>query len=170
MNVGPMGDGRWDEKDVAIFKGIGRWLKTNGESIYGADRSGLPLQSWGVTTMRHDKLYLHIHRWPANRRLTVGGLNASVERGWTLDFGQLPVGWRQTDGDDGELLLPDLRPDTLSTVVALKLRGKPVINPVRLLDADDNCLYTFDAYLEGKGLGYGDGKPNRNYVSHWTDI
>lgn len=170
MNVGPMGDGRWDEKDVTIFKGIGRWLKTNGESIYGADRSGLPLQSWGVTTMRHDTLYLHIHRWPANRRLTVGGLNASVERGWTLDFGQLPVGWRQTDGDDGELLLPDLRPDTLSTVVALKLRGKPVINPVRLLDADDNCLYTFDASLEGKGLGYGDGKPNRNYVFHWTDI
>ena len=34
MNVGPMGDGRWDEKDVTIFKGIGRWLKTNGEGVY----------------------------------------------------------------------------------------------------------------------------------------
>ena len=43
-------------------------------------------------------------------------------------------------------------------------------NPIRLLDAGQtNVLYTFDAELQGRGLGYGDGKPNRNYVKNWKN-
>ena len=51
MNVGPMGNGRWDKRDIEVFQGIGQWLKVNGESIYGAQRTNLPIQPWGVTTL-----------------------------------------------------------------------------------------------------------------------
>ncbi len=48
MNIGPMGNGKIDLKDVTILKGIGSWLKENGESIYGTEKTPLPVQSWGV--------------------------------------------------------------------------------------------------------------------------
>ena len=59
MNVGPMGNGRWDKRDIEVFQGIGQWLKVNGESIYGAQRTNLPIQPWGVTTLKGDTLYAH---------------------------------------------------------------------------------------------------------------
>ena len=51
MNVGPMGNGKWDEKDVEIFRGVGRCAEMNGEGIYGTERTDLPGGNLGVTTM-----------------------------------------------------------------------------------------------------------------------
>ncbi len=35
LNVGPKPDGSFSDEDTAILKAIGKWLKTNGEAIYG---------------------------------------------------------------------------------------------------------------------------------------
>ena len=35
LNVGPKSDGTISEEDTAVLKGIGSWLKINGEAIYG---------------------------------------------------------------------------------------------------------------------------------------
>lgn len=35
LNVGPKADGTISEEDQAVLRGIGRWLKVNGEAIYG---------------------------------------------------------------------------------------------------------------------------------------
>lgn len=56
MNVGPMGNGKWDEKDVQIFRSVGDWLAVNGEGIYGVERTTLPIQQWGVSTWKGDTL------------------------------------------------------------------------------------------------------------------
>src|SRR4051812_2236186 len=74
MNIGPKGDGAFDEKDVDILQGIGKWMDKNGESIYGSTASSLPLQNWGVSTRKGNKLYLHVFNWPADGKLYVGGL------------------------------------------------------------------------------------------------
>ena len=80
MNVGPMGDGRMDPKDVAILQGIGDWWKVNGESIRGTTRTPLPVQAWGESTRKGNTLYLHVFNWPANGELVVGGLKSNVKR------------------------------------------------------------------------------------------
>ena len=54
------GDGTFDVKDLYILNGIGKWMNTNGASIYGTTASGLPLQNWGVSTLKNNKLYLHV--------------------------------------------------------------------------------------------------------------
>lgn len=36
LNAGPKSDGSFAEEDVAILSGIGRWMKVNGEALYGA--------------------------------------------------------------------------------------------------------------------------------------
>ena len=170
MNVGPMGNGKWDERDVAIFNGVGKWLQVNGESIYGAERTDLPVQPWGVTTQKGDTLYAHVYDFPANRRLVIGGLRSDISKVWLVSRPDLQVTFRRLNADDAELLLPQEAPDSINTVVALLVKERKDSNPVRLLDAEsENIFYAFDAELVGSGLGYGDGKPNRNYVKGWNN-
>lgn len=39
---------------------MGKWLRANGESIYGTNGGPIPTQSWGVTTQKNGVVYLHI--------------------------------------------------------------------------------------------------------------
>ncbi|WP_291591543.1 alpha-L-fucosidase [Bacteroides sp.] len=168
MNVGPMGNGKWDKKDIEVFQGIGKWLTVNGESIYGTQRTNLPIQSWGVTTLKGDTLYAHVHRWPVDGKIIIGGLRSEIKKGWFLADKKASVKFKRLNEDDYELSVPVTAPDTINPVVALVLNKQQLPNPIRLLDArQENILYTFDAELQGRGLGYGDGKPNRNYVKNW---
>ena len=169
MNIGPMGNGRIDEADINILHGIGNWMKTNNESIYGNDRSGLPLQSWGVTTLKGDTLYAHIHEWPKDGQLVIGGLSGKIKKGWFLGDNSRRLKWTKVGADDTRLSFAGSPVDTMSTVVALIIDGKLGTNNLRLLNPKtSNTLYAFDAQLHGGGLGYGDGKTNRNYVNNWT--
>ncbi len=169
MNVGPMGNGKWDQRDVDIFLGIGKWMKKNGNSIYGADRTDLPIQSWGVVTAKHDTLYAHVHQWPKDGYIVIGGLRSNIRKAWLLsEMNQKEVRWKRVSESDCQLSLPFSMPDTLSTVIAITTEKVVPSYPVRLLDTNsDNTLYTFDSELIGTGLGYGDGKVNRNYITNW---
>lgn len=170
MNVGPMGNGRWDVRDVEIFRGVGDWLRINGSAIYGVERTDLPVQSWGVTVWKADTLYAHVFRWPEDGRLVVGGLRSDVCSASCLSDPSIPVSVSRLNEDDCELLLPTAAPDTVNTVIAIAVNGRKSSSPVRLLDHKrPNTLATFDARLHGRGLGYGDGKPNRNHVKNWCD-
>ncbi len=73
MNIGPKGDGAFDQKDIAILNGIGKWMEKNGESIYGTTAGPLPYHSWGVSTLKKNKLYLHVFNWPKDGKLYVSG-------------------------------------------------------------------------------------------------
>ena len=169
MNVGPMGNGQWDSKDIEVFQGVGKWLKVNGESIYGTRRTNLPIQPWGVTTLKGDTLYVHVYRWPADSKLIIGGLRSDIRKGWFLADKKASVQFKRLSTDDYELTVPAKAPDSINSVIALVLGKQKLPNPIRLLDAGTNVLYTFDAELQGRGLGYGDGKPNRNYVKNWKN-
>jgi hypothetical protein len=39
---------------------MGKWLKANGETIYGTQAGDVQEQEWGCTTRKGDKLYVHI--------------------------------------------------------------------------------------------------------------
>lgn len=60
LNVGPQPDGNLPEVAVERLAGIGTWMNRYGESVYCTDATGIPEQSWGVTTCRDDLLYLHL--------------------------------------------------------------------------------------------------------------
>lgn len=60
MNIGPIGDGMIDQKDREILRGIGKWLAVNGDSIYGSERTPLPVQAWGESSTKGNMLYLHV--------------------------------------------------------------------------------------------------------------
>jgi alpha-L-fucosidase len=169
MNVGPMGNGKWDEKDILIFKGVGKWLSLYGEAIYGNTKTDLPLQPWGVTTQKAGILYLHAYEWPKNGKLIVAGMSADIDKAWLIsDKSKKMLKSTRMNDRDAVIHLPDAAPDTIDAVIAVTLKNDVSAYPVRLLDAGlENILYAFDARLHGNGFSYGDGKPNRNYVAGW---
>lgn len=170
MNIGPMGNGKMDERDIRLLQQIGVWMNVNGESIYGTERTNLPIQPWGVTTCKGDTLYAHVFNWPKNRKLLIGGLHSSIEKAWLVKDGTPIKEFRKKGNDNMQLKVPKNAPDPWSSVIAIVLKDKQDPNPVRLLEAKgENMLYTFDADLQGDGLGYGDGKVNRNYVKNWKN-
>lgn len=60
LNVGPQPNGEIPAAALERLKVLGEWMKQYGETIYGARGSAFAPQSWGVSTCKDDKIYLHI--------------------------------------------------------------------------------------------------------------
>lgn len=167
MNIGPRGDGVIDPKDADILRGIGAWLRMNGESIYGCDRSPLPVQRWGTSTRKDNRLYLHVFDWPADGRLVIAGLRSNALGARLLHGGE--VGLRRLNADDVELTLPPAAPDAINSVVVLDFPAQIAANRALRLDpAGTTTLHVMDGRLDGRGIRYGDGKTNRDVTEEWS--
>ena len=60
LNIGPQPNGELPATALDRLKGIGQWMRVNGESIYGTQATQIPEQSWGVSTQKSNRLYLHV--------------------------------------------------------------------------------------------------------------
>lgn len=194
MNIGPMGNGEIDPKDVAILKGIAAWWKVNGESIRGTERTPLPVQTWGESTIHiwskneHGPfvpgggatIYLHVFNWPTNGELVVGALESTnLGIGYLLadDYASrtthvlAPLKVTRINPLDVRLSVPANAPDQADSVVVLNCEGAGEIraDTNRLLQPEfaSDTLRAFDARLHGK-LRYGPGKKSDDYVMNWT--
>ena len=182
LNIGPMGDGNIDPKDVAILKGIADWWKVNGESIRGTTRTPLPVQTWGESTVHRwesgqTTIYLHVFDWPTNGRLVVGGLestNLGIAYLLADDYaahtrGSLsPRTVSRLDPLDVNISVPAHAPDKADSVVILNCEGNLVTDSTRLLQPEFpvDTLRAFDGELHG-GLRFGPGKKTDDYVIDW---
>ncbi|HYC84374.1 MAG TPA: alpha-L-fucosidase, partial [Chryseosolibacter sp.] len=168
MNVGPKGDGSLDRRDTMILSEIGKWMSRYGESIYGTSATPLAPQSWGTSTLKKDRLYLHVFDWPANGRLVVGGLKTGVSRAWIVGTKHV-LPFRRINELDVVIDVPAARPDPANTVIALELEGPLATDPARLLSGTaKHRLLAFDAVLKGDGFRFGDGKTLKYFVESWT--
>jgi alpha-L-fucosidase len=171
MNIGPMGNGKFDPKDIEILHGIGKWMAVNGESIYGAERSPLAIQSWGVCTQKGNKLYLHVFDLPKDGKLIVGGLQSKVRNAYLLaDTNKKSLKIKKLNAIDMFIQVPATAPDILNTVIVLEIDLPLKADNIRLLSPTiPNRLLAFDAQLIGKGFSFGDGKTNNYVVQNWKD-
>ena len=167
LNIGPMGNGKIDPKDVAILDGIGAWMKVNGESIHGTDAHAAAGAGLGrVDPQGQHALPARALTGRARASIVVGGLKSPVKRAYLLAD---PGARRCRRSGPGELDLvvqgPARAPDPTDTVIALELDGEPVTDPTRLLSTDVpvDTLRAFDGKLQG-GLDYGAGKARDAYV------
>jgi alpha-L-fucosidase len=169
LNIGPKGDGTFDEKDISILNGIGKWMDKNSESIYGTERSPIPFQSWGVATAKNNKIYLHVFSWPKDGKLYVGGLKSGVNKAYLLSDPKVNFNTTKINDEDILITLPKVAPDTVNTVLVLDINDKIVSDPVRYVSANIPLtrLLAYDATQHGKGFGFGDGKRDRYYVDGW---
>jgi alpha-L-fucosidase len=169
MNIGPKGDGSFDEKDTRILDEIGAWMKTNSASIIGTKRSVLPIPAWGVITQKANLLYLHVFNWPADGNLLVGGLKSNVTSAYLLaDKLKKKLTTKRLTPEDVKVTLPQKTPDVIDAVIVLEVKGNILADTVRRLASNTtNRLLAFDAQLHGMKFTFGDGKTDRYYVDGW---
>ena len=61
LNVGPDARGNITKESIDILKEVGKWIKANGESIYGCGAAkDMPKPDWGRYTKNGKKLYAHL--------------------------------------------------------------------------------------------------------------
>ena len=176
LNIGPMGDGNIDPKDVAILQGVGDWWKVNAESIRGTTRTPLPVQTWGESTRKGNRLYLHVFSWPTNGQLVVGGLK-SKGIGGVLPLHDYVIhmiprlhDFVRLNPFDVSIAIPADAPDKADSVIVLECEGDIQTETNRLLQPEFpiETLRAFDGELHGKGLKFGPGKKTDDVVTGWT--
>jgi alpha-L-fucosidase len=169
LNVGPTAEGEIPMPEQERLLEMGKWLRVNGESIYGTSASPFEKQfKWGRCTRKGDALYLHIFDWPQNGRLIVPLLNAKATAHLLAEPGKtLPV----SSSDDGLVVqLPAAPVDEDATVVALRPEGPLQFAPIPVpkQEADGSIrLLADDADIVGAAGIEGDRATN---IGHWNSV
>lgn len=126
LNVGPTALGRIPGPSIERLGDMGVWMRVNGSSIYGTEASPFrqPLP-WGRATRDGRKLYLHVFNWPGSGRLVTPGLQNRVRKAYLLaDRTRTSLGVYR-EGAAAGVIVPQVAPDPIATVVVLELDGEP---------------------------------------------
>lgn len=118
LNVGPMPNGKIQPEFVERLLAVGKWLETNGETIYGTRGGPLRPQPWGVTTQKKGTVFLHLLNYPEEAILLPGWkqkVAAVTHRrsGQKISFRSLPEGL--------VLNLKSLPRDPVDTIICLEI-------------------------------------------------
>jgi alpha-L-fucosidase len=121
LNVGPTADGRIPAIMADRLLALGRWLRVNGPSIYGADPGPATGVTWLLSTSKPGVVFLHILAWPVDGRLAV------PLPGWRVSGARLlatrqPLRLSVTSKGDLYVKLPRRAPDPYDSVVVLQTR------------------------------------------------
>jgi len=122
LNVGPNSEGQIPQASLDRLAEIGKWMKVNGDSIYGTTASPFPKLDWGRCTRKGDTLYLHVFQWPANGVLQVPMTGDIVSA--RLLAGGDTLKAQLADGHV-EIAVPKSAPDEIDSVIALTIKGEP---------------------------------------------
>lgn len=114
MNVGPQPNGEIPAAALQRLKEMGEWTRANGETIYGTTAGDIPVQEWGVTTRKGERLFVHIMKFDSTELFLP--LGCKVKKAFTY-ADKKPVKVKKTKG--GVKLLFDEAPAGVDYIVEL---------------------------------------------------
>jgi len=167
LNVGPMGNGKFAPEDMAVLNGIGAWMQVNGEAIYAAERTPLPVQPWGTSSQKGRDLYLFVIEPPAGGSIVVGDLQSDPGSVTLLGSkGALPI--KRLDKDHVQITLPAAARGATTPVVKLTFKDAVKTGGALPLSRDQASEYRIsDARVSG-GVGFGSNTYARAGSTNWS--
>lgn len=147
INIGPTGTGAVPDMAAKGLRRAGQWLKTHGETIYGAAASPWGrAQAWGDITVKDNMLFLHVFDWPEDGQIHLSGLSNDIVAARILNSEEPGFLEQLLSGDQGEVTfntskngwshftLPANKPDVLAPVIAVELKGAPEVDDTPGID------------------------------------
>jgi len=169
LNVGPKPDGTFPKTVIRRMKEIGKWMKVNGEAIYGTTSTPfVSNQPWrGACTQKINSkgttLYLHVFDWPSSGKLPVLGLEGDVADAYILKTGQKVEVEKIKNGF--QLTVPKKAPDKYSSTVVLRMSGKFKTHKVSGLLGSDGAF--FDVADAKQGSKFPRFNAHRHLSDNW---
>ena len=140
LNVGPTAEGVIPQPSQDSLRAVGRWLKVNGEAIYGAgrtpfgdelgapdnsrqDKNGRPVfaaaTDWRCTT-KPGNLYIHLFKWPG-ATFELAKVKGRVTKAYMLaDSARTALKYTQPAPGRISVSLPANAPDPVDSVLVLE--------------------------------------------------
>lgn len=128
LNVGPTAEGLIPQPSVERLAAVGKWMKTNGESIYGTTASPFSYLPWGRCTQKGNKLYLHVFDWPADGQISVP-LQNTIKKAYLLSDPKKTLRVEKSAAKN-TISLAGKAPDPVASVVVVELNGSPEVLPL----------------------------------------
>lgn len=167
LNVGPTSEGLIPQASIDRFAEMGRWMKVNSESIYGAGPGPFAKLPWGRCSAKKGVLYLHVFNKPEDGTLVVPGLLNEVTRASLLarPADSLSV---QRSAQGYQVKLPPDVNDPHSLVVKLEIVGEPAVLTLPAQPGADGKveLRANEATVRGGSARYED---RRDCIGFWTE-
>lgn len=89
LNIGPTPEGEVRAAHKERLLGMGKWMQTYGETIYGTRKSFMSPADWGVAVEKGDKVYLHIiNPEKLNKELTLNNFPYEVNKAYRFETGK----------------------------------------------------------------------------------
>jgi alpha-L-fucosidase len=172
LNVGPTARGVIPPESVDRLAEVGKWMKSNSESIYATSANPFPYDhSWGVITSKPGRLYLHVFQWPS-KELVIYGLQSKVQKAYLLSTHAALHISQKDDRQNGysslTLQLPAAAPDASDSVVALEIAGRAEVD-TSLIQQPDGTV-TLAPSLGDLHVSPGSGirLDSRGVIERWT--
>jgi len=128
LNVGPTSEGLVPQPSIERLAEVGKWMKINGEAIYGTTASPFSYLQWGRCTQKGDKLYLHIFDWPKDGKISIQLLN-KISKAYLLSDPKKMLVIEKSKTNNTITLVGDA-PDKIASVVVVELNGAPKVLPL----------------------------------------
>lgn len=173
LNVSPTDEGTLKPEAIERLKAIGSWMDKNSEAIYGTQANPTENEpDWGRITLKEEGaktlLYLHVYDWKSGASLPIR-LNNEVESCYLLTD-KIRTFKTELSTDGLFVKLTGKAPDSVASVIVLKLKGKPNVLPQKPLGQDENGVVVLPAFraqyenLQGPGAEYNE---HLDCVSSW---
>jgi alpha-L-fucosidase len=120
LNVGPTAEGLIPPPSLERLAAVGRWMKVNGQAIYGTTASPFPRQlAFGRATSKAGRVYLHVFDWPSDSSLRVPAWGKVVKRAYLLASPGTPLKFAEHNAEL-TIQVPGQAPDPIATVIVLE--------------------------------------------------
>lgn len=117
-NVGPMMDGRMEERQVKLLANVGDWLKKYGESIYNTKGGPYKPNEIYATTRKGNQIFLHVFKTDTNEIKLPPIPNVKIKKAYFMKGEPLSIKQNET----GILLnLKAKMPDKNDSVIVFEL-------------------------------------------------
>ncbi|MDH4203363.1 MAG: alpha-L-fucosidase [Phycisphaerae bacterium] len=145
LNLGPDAKGNIPSESTQRTDAIGRWLKINGDAVFGTRPIPFPATfPWGHVTSKAKTLFLHITD-PNTKRIDMRGLRNKITNAHLLDRKGIPLKYTQLTKQDHSITtlsvqIPQTCFYTSPFVVVLQLNEDISVDNMICQQADGNII------------------------------